>query len=69
MSFHTTMLFAIAAAIGLLLDLSVSIAVPLAPTPISSENEMTQMQHRQSPGHGLDHIFIQHVAMAALTTN
>ena len=47
---------------------SPSIAAPLAPTSISPENEIIQMQHPHGHGHGFGHIFIGTVAtMAAIT--
>ena len=45
MSFRITMLSTIAATIALAAGLSASIAAPLAPTSISPENEIIQLQH------------------------
>lgn len=45
MSFRSTMLSAIAATGVLVASLSTSIAAPLAPTSISEDNEIIQVQH------------------------
>ena len=57
MSFRKAMLSTLAATVVLVASLSASFAAPLAPTSISLENEIIQVQHH---GHGFGHIFVGH---------